>query len=242
MSPTRARAPLQTFPDREALAAAVVDELVDRARPLARGATLDVLLGLDASARAVYDGLVARRDEVPWSRVRFALADEWRLPPEDPRTRYHVAYHGLFSRVALPAGHYWRPWSEGPDGRVAAAYYESMLRRVFDRGGFDLALLELGARGDLAAIDADFERASAARTALRRGPDGVEHLGLTALALGSCRDLRLIAVGASVAGALRDALDVAGASLAACLARECAGSVRWLADRPAASALAGDVA
>ncbi len=232
---------VQVLPDRAALLAAAVAEFVRRADRAAERGTLDVVLGLDALARPFYDGL-ARQRSIPWQRVRFVLADERRLPPEDPRTRYAEAYDGLFSRVDLPPGNYWRFWSEGPDPATVSAYQGVMLQRVFGCGAsepprFDLALLELGPAGEVASHfpgDTTFEGEEVA-TAYRSGEHEAEGYRLTARTLAACKSVLLLASGPRVAAALREARG--GGSIAQRVAPQ-RSSTRWLADAQAAALLA----
>ena len=231
------------FANVEALLAAAVDEFTRRVSRAPERGTFDVVLGLDALAEPLYDRLAQRRS-IPWHRVRFVLAAEQRLPPEDPRTRYAAAYRGLFSRANVPPGNYWRFWSEAPDPALAADYYGVMLQRVFgwsatERPRFDLALLELGAAGEVASHFPDDTTPEGPELATcHRSPvDGTEGFRLTARTLAGARATLLLASGSRVAAALREACR--GNSVAERVAPP-RRSTRWLADAAAAMLLSHD--
>ena len=44
----------------------------------------------------------------PWSRIYFYWVDERCVPPGDDQSNFGLAYRLLFSKVGIPASHYYR--------------------------------------------------------------------------------------------------------------------------------------
>jgi 6-phosphogluconolactonase len=153
----------------------------------------------------------------------------------------------LLDHVPIPAGQIHRMASEDPDPESAASAYELTLRGLFDlkegeRPSFDLLILGMGADGHTASLFPG-SPALRERTRLVVAP-WVETLGAFRITLSmpvltsAVRTLVLVA-GPEKAAALRDVFE--GPHLPerfpAQGLRDARGTVTWLADRAAASAL-----
>jgi 6-phosphogluconolactonase len=112
--------------------------------------------------RPVYERLASARysDRIDWSRVHVFFGDERCVPPDDPRSNYHMARTTLCDHVPIPAAHVHRIRGEDPPERAAEEYAEELGRTFGDdarRGGlppdgFDLVLLGMGENGHTASI------------------------------------------------------------------------------------------
>jgi 6-phosphogluconolactonase len=187
------------------------------------------------------------RDAVPWPSVHVCWGDERHVPPAHRDSNYRMAREALLDHVPIPAAQVHRIASEYADPEAAALAYELALRGVFDlkegeRPSFDLLLLGMGADGHTASLFPG-SPALRERTRLVVAP-WVETLGAFRITLSmpvltsAARTLLLVA-GPEKAAALRDVLEgphvperfpVQGL-------RDSRGTVTWLADRAAASAL-----
>src|SRR5215471_5108893 len=100
--------------------------------------------------RPVYERLASAdySDRIDWSRVQVFFGDERCVPPDDPRSNYHMARTTLCDRVPIPAAHIHRIHGEDQPERAAGEYAEELGQTFGDdartRGspasGFDLVL------------------------------------------------------------------------------------------------------
>jgi 6-phosphogluconolactonase len=187
------------------------------------------------------------RDAVPWSGVHVCWSDERHVPPADRESNYRMAWDALLSHVPIPAAQVHRIAAEHPDAASVASAYERTLRRVFDLGegerpSFDLLLLGMGPDGHTASLFPG-SPALRERTRLVVAP-WVETLDayritLSMPVLTSAANTLLLVAGAQKAATLRDVLE--GPHLPERFPvqglRDSLGTVMWLVDRAAASAL-----
>jgi 6-phosphogluconolactonase len=112
--------------------------------------------------RPVYERLASPgySDRIDWSRVHVFFGDERCVPPDDPRSNYHMARTTLCDHVPIPAAHVHRIHGEDQPEQAAAEYAEE-LGMVFGDdartggspvSGFDLVLLGMGDNGHTASI------------------------------------------------------------------------------------------
>ncbi len=99
-------------------------------------------------------------DRIDWSRVQVFFGDERCVPPDDPKSNYHMARTVLCDHVLIPAANIHRIHGEDPPEQAAAEYADE-LERVFGGDaktgglppdGFDLVLLGMGDNGHTASI------------------------------------------------------------------------------------------
>src|SRR5271168_4283577 len=96
---------------------------------------------------AVYELLGSRfLLSVDWNEVHFFWGDERCVPPEDPKSNYHMTARTLLSKLTLRLSQVHRIRGEDPP-EVAVRSYEQELRSHFGPAHlprFDLALMGLG--------------------------------------------------------------------------------------------------
>jgi 6-phosphogluconolactonase len=145
---------IQVFATADALADAVAEHIVQRARRaiLASGRFTLALSG-GSTPRAAYVRLarddLARR--IDWEKVHILWGDERCVPPDDPRSNYRMARESLLDRVPIPPRQIHRIRGEDfPE--EAAAEYERELRELRSHGSLSLVLLGLGEDGHTASL------------------------------------------------------------------------------------------
>lgn len=69
----------------------------------------------------------------PWSRIYFYWVDERCVPPGDDQSNFGLAYRLLFSKVGIPASHYYRIVGEGAPEESQTVFFHSQDHRS-DRG------------------------------------------------------------------------------------------------------------
>lgn len=80
----------------------------------------------------------------PWSRIYFYWVDERCVPPGDDQSNFGLAYRLLFSKVGIPASHYYRIVGEGAPEEEAKQYSSIVKTTVPTVDGvpvFDFVLL-----------------------------------------------------------------------------------------------------
>ncbi len=139
------------YADPPALVAGAADFIATLAREAitARG-RFTVALSGGNTPKPVYE----RLSLVPldWSRVHVVFGDERCVPPDDPRSNYHMAKAALLDRVPIPASNVLRMRGEDPPEEAAASYAEDLRRDLGDEGRIDLVLLGLGDNGHTASL------------------------------------------------------------------------------------------
>ena len=151
------------YPDSEHWVAGVADFIVGlAAETIAERGRFTLALSGGNTPRSVYARLATPDylDRIDWSRVLVFFGDERCVPPEDPRSNYHMARSALFDHVPLPAANIHRIRGEDEPDQAAAAY-AAELQDTFGGDavaggpppdGFDLILLGLGSNGHTASL------------------------------------------------------------------------------------------
>ena len=91
----------------------------------------------------------------PWSRIYFYWVDERCVPPGDDQSNFGLAYRLLFSKVGIPASHYYRIVGEGAPEEEAKQYSSIVKTTVPTVDGvpvFDFVLLGIGEDGHTSSI------------------------------------------------------------------------------------------
>jgi len=112
--------------------------------------------------RPVYERLASAGyiDRIDWSKVQIFFGDERCVPPDDPRSNYHMARTTLCDHVPIPPANVHRIHGEDPPEQAAEEYAEELGRTFSDNArkggspasGFDLVLLGMGDNGHTASI------------------------------------------------------------------------------------------
>ena len=87
-----------------------------------------------------------------WTRVHVFFGDERCVPPDDPRSNYHMARAALLDHVAIPAENVHRMRGEDPPEAAAEAYAADLRTALGEDGRLDLVLLGLGHDGHTASL------------------------------------------------------------------------------------------
>jgi len=195
----------------------------------ARGDCTFCLAGGRTPAAAYRHLAVARVD---WSRVRFFFGDERAVPPDDPRSNYHMAHEALLSRIPAPAIQAHRMEAERTDREQAAAEYGRLLPRRLD-----VLLLGIGSDGHTASLFPDSPALLEHRLVVPvSGPHPpVERLTITPPVIAAARQVMVLAAGSDKAEAVRRALE--GAEPPDRIPARLARGGTWSLDRDAAARL-----
>ena len=112
--------------------------------------------------RPVYERLASAgySDRIDWSKVQIFFGDERCVPPDDPRSNYHMARTTLCDHVPISAANVHRIHGEDPPEQAAEEYAAELGRTFSDNArkggspasGFDLVLLGMGDNGHTASI------------------------------------------------------------------------------------------
>ncbi len=207
-----------------------------------------VALSGGATPRGLYARLAAEpfRSRVDWERVHVFWGDERCVPPDHPDSNYRLAQELLLSRVPVPPDNVHRMRGEAPDPDLAAAEYAGELQTAFglrrgERPRFDLILLGLGTDGHTASL---FPHSPALREVIRLAVgvyvDAVRgyRLTLTLPVLNAAAAVLFLVSGGEKAERLRMVLTGKPSHEApASLVRPERGSLHWIVDKAAATAL-----
>jgi 6-phosphogluconolactonase len=223
----------------EAAAALVAERLA----AAARGGRAAVALPGGRGGRAFLLALAAR-GEVPWARVDVFFTDECWLPEGDARRTAQVARESLLAPRGVPGERVHAIAVDGHEPATAAAAYRELLARV---PALDVAVVELGAAGELAAVAPGGAAARSTETVVAVDPGEtaaeprVPRVTLTASGLRAARHVVLTATGATraaaLAAALREAIDPVRRPAQAVLPSPTA---TWFVDRAAVEPLLRD--
>jgi len=239
---------IAVHPDLDTASAAAADQLVGvvQAAAAARGECALALSG-GTTPRTLYEMLAGEpyRSRIPWHQLLVFFGDERCVPPDDPRSNYHLAREALLARVPVPPDRVHRMPADEADLDAAADAYERTLRRLLPRGRggwprFDWILLGLGDNAHTASLfpgtPAVHERRRAVVSAyvpeLR-----ANRMTLTPPVLNGAAMVVFLVAGAGKADAVRRVLDGPWDPDAAPaqVVRPEDGDLVWLLDVPAAS-------
>src|SRR5262245_1107771 len=193
----------QTDAEAYEAAAALVGE---RLAAAARAGRAAVALPGGRGGRAFMLAL-ATRGEVPWARVHVFFIDECWLPDGDARRTVHIARESLLAPRGVPAECVHAIAVDGHGPAVAAAAYGELLARE----ALDVAVVELGVAGEIAAVAPGSAAARSSEAVVAVEPDAaaephVPRVTLTVGGLRAARHVVVIATGAARAAALAAAL------------------------------------
>lgn len=240
-------AALKVFPGREQLIQAAADKFVRvAAKAIATQGRFSVALSGGSTPRPLYALLGSEifAGRVDWSRAHLFWGDERCVPPEDPRSNYHLVRETLLKIVPLPPEHIHRIRGED-DPLRAAAEYERELRNFFETGNgrprtsFDLVLLGMGEDGHTASL---FPGCRAVTEQTRWvNAEYVKSASMwritqTPVVINAARNVLFLVCGAGKAKAVRDVLQgpFQPEKLPAQAIKPLKGRLTWLLDKAAA--------
>ncbi len=228
--------------DAEAYEAAAV-LVAERLGVAARTGRAAVALPGGRGGRAFMLALAAR-GEVQWPRVDVFFTDECWLADGDVRRTAQVARESLLAPRGVPAGRVHAIEVDGHEPAAAAAAYRALLAR---EAPIDVAVVELGAAGEVAAVTPGGTAARSAETVVAVAPDEitpephVARVTLTAAGLRAARHVVVLATGGArapaLAAALREPIDPVRHPAQALLP---SATTTWIVDRAAAEPLLRD--
>jgi 6-phosphogluconolactonase len=237
---------IRVFPDSASLAEAAARHIVESTQAaIDDRQVFSLVLSGGSTPRELHLRLAHPpfRDEIDWSRVHVFFGDERCVPPDDPRSNYHMAEETLLSQVPVPREHIHRFRGE-LDPAEAAKQYELELKAFFgaEPPRFDLVLLGMGDNGHTASL---FPRLTAVheqeRWVVAEYVAEVEmwRLTLTPVVLNSGREVIFLVAGSAKATMLREVLEgpYAPDERPAQIVRPSPGDVMWLVDAAAAEKL-----
>lgn len=136
-------------------AAGEVTGIVERA--VERRGAAHVALAGGSTPRPVYHRLTEEpwRDALPWPEVEWFWSDERCVPPDDPRSNYHLAREALLAPAPVPEGRVHRVHGELPPAQAVAAYEAEIASVLGTVPLFDLVLLGMGEDGHTASLFPD---------------------------------------------------------------------------------------
>ena len=228
---------IEIVKDLDALSARAAELIGDRIRKA--DAPFRLALAGGTTPRGCYQRL-SHLAQVPWENVEIYLGDERFVPPDDPRSNYHLLHQTLLAGGRVhPRGVFAMPTDGTPES--AARRYEEILRQQYGASLlspaaplFDLQLLGLGEDGHTASLLPGEPVLDERAHWVAAVPDGREEprLSLTYPALESSRLIVFLVSGAGKKDALARAR-IADPSLPAGRLKP-QGDVVWLADEAAA--------
>ena len=243
---------IEVVRDQEALAVAVAEQVVAQAQEAlaARGRFLLALAG-GSTPRAAYAVLAApaMASRIDWTRTHIVWSDERCVPPDDPRSNFHMARETLLDQVEVAPTNWHRIHGE-EDPRRAAEAYERYLRELLQHTGLgglpsgrlDLVLLGMGFDGHTASL---FPGSKAVRESVKWVvTEYVEavamwRITLTPLVINDARNVSFVVSGIDKADRVAEVLEGPQLpnQLPAQIIAPVRGQLTWLLDRPAASRL-----
>jgi 6-phosphogluconolactonase len=138
------------YPDANALIEGAAEFIVKAAaEAIARNGRFAIALSGGNTPKPVYQRLAALR--LDWARVHLFFGDERCVPPDDPRSNYHMVKAALIDHVAIPVENVHRMRGEDNPDAAADAYAKEM-KGVLGHDPLDLVLLGLGDNGHTASL------------------------------------------------------------------------------------------
>ena len=138
------------FPDREALASAAADDLIECVqRATGEKGRCRIAVAGGSTPRPVYRLLAQpdRASRIDWAKVDVFWGDERCVPPTDPASNYRMVHEELLARVPIPEPQVHRMDGERSPVEAARAY-----ERVLGEEPLDLVVLGLGTDGHTASL------------------------------------------------------------------------------------------
>jgi 6-phosphogluconolactonase len=233
----------------ELFAAAAEEVVRTTAAAVSERGKFTIALSGGSTPRNLYNLLATNaRTSLPWDRMFFFWGDERHVPPTDPESNYRMVEDAMLSKLPVPPANVLRFRAEQPDASAVAEEYEKTLRKFFQIGStevprFDLILLGMGPDGHTASL---FPGTSALQEKRKLAvANWVEklstnRLSLTLPVLNAGRCVMFLVSGTDKAPVLRTVLEdkaASGEQYPAKLIQPTDGTLIWLLDRAAASAL-----
>ncbi len=207
-APDGSIAEVMIYPDAPALIAGATDFISTlAAEAIAARGRFTIALSGGNTPKPVYERLALAR--LDWARVYVAFGDERCVPPDDPRSNYHMARAALLDRVPIPATNVLRMRGEDPPEAAAARYADDLRNALGENGRLDLVLLGLGDNGHTASIFpglATVAETSRSVVAAYVEVVGMWRLTLTPPAINAARRVAFLASGAGKAEVLHRVL------------------------------------
>lgn len=91
------------------------------------------------------------KDQINWTKVFLFWGDERPVPPNDPKSNYHMAMEAGFKNLQIPPSHIHRMQAETDIEKNALAY-EKTIQQTLKGRPFDLNLLGCGEDGHTASL------------------------------------------------------------------------------------------
>jgi 6-phosphogluconolactonase len=184
------------------------------------------------------------RDVIDWSRMYIFWTDERCVPKDHAESNYRLAHDAFLSRAPLPAQNIHRIRGEY-EPRMAAEAYEDELRNFFSGPGaivFDLIILGVGEDGHTASLfpgsPALDERTRPAVPVYLEEPK-INRVTLTLPVLNNAAQVLFLASGRPKAAAVHEIVEDGNPKqYPAGLVQPLQGSIVWMIDQEASSALA----
>ncbi len=213
---------------------------------IAEHGTFTVALAGGSTPRGAYEllGTDEFKGRVDWSGVHLFFGDERMVPPDSPESNFRMVSDALISRVPLPPANVHRINGETTPEESTESY-EAELKRFFGRTDwprFDLVLLGMGDDGHTASLfpGSDVLNETTKWVVATRHPESQQlRITLTPPVFNHASGVTFLVTGEKKAAPLERVLhgDAANEELPARKIRPVNGTIEWLIDRSAASAL-----
>jgi 6-phosphogluconolactonase len=240
-------------PDTDRLAVAAAERVVGAAAEAVRErGRFALALAGGSTPEKTYDLLAdpSCANRIDWSRMYFFFGDERFVPPDDPRSNYHMARRSLLDYVPLAAAQVFPIPTDTPSPAASAAAYSRTLAAFFAQPAdgepprFDLILLGLGDDGHTASLFPHAAALHEERAWLTWSPPGVlpppvDRVTMTFRLINAARRVMFLVAGANKAAPLRDVLEGRAPmeQRPAAGVRPADGALTWLVDQAAAGLL-----
>jgi len=240
------KAEKRIYPSLETLSKATAESLASLAQDcIAPRDRFTLALSGGQTPRQLYRLLATTyRAAIPWRKVHLFWGDERYLPPEDPRSNYHMAKETLLDHIPVPHDQVHPMPTLVPLIEEAAEAYEETLMSQFTGQWprFDLILLGMGANGHIASLfphNAALEEEARVVTAVRAESEIPLRLTLTLPAINHAANVWFLVAGREKASAVALAFTepVSIADSPASGVRPLDGTLVWWLDEAAASGL-----
>jgi 6-phosphogluconolactonase len=224
---------LRVYSDLAGVSEAVAESITEKILTAAASRRFHLALAGGNTPRTLYRLLATDfRDRIPWDHVHLFWCDERYVPPNDPRSNYHLAQENLLDHINIPAGNIHQMRTDFVDPDDAAKSYEMVLRDYFSPPwpSFSLVLLGLGVDGHTASLFPDSPVLEERRRWVVSALDPTEplrRLTLTLPAIAHAEQIYFVVGGSDKANALQRTLTEGSNSPAARLMAERPDSVFW---------------